>query len=143
MPIFLSRLVKALYIKVSSLDWSVVIGVALLHFAISWIALAWLDGGEVSSSGIFWYFYITTATTVGYGDFSPATAAGRLITTLWIMPGGIALFTTIVAKAIQAFTDGWRKKVRGLGSYEDLEGHIVILGWQGARTRSMVDHIRG
>lgn len=143
MPIFLSQFVKTLYIKVSSLDWSVVIGVALLHFALSWVALAWLDGGDVSSSGIFWYFYITTATTVGYGDFSPATAAGRVITTFWIMPGGIALFTTIIAKAIQAFTDGWRKKVRGFGSYEELEGHIVILGWHGARTRSMIEHIRG
>ncbi len=143
MPIFLSRLAKAIYIKVSGLDWSVVIAVVLLHFVVSWAGLAWLDGGETADPGIFWYFYITTATTVGYGDFSPATTAGRLVTTLWIMPGGIALFTTIIAKAIQAFTDGWRKKVRGLGSYEDLEGHIVILGWQGARTRWMVEHIRG
>ncbi len=143
MPVFLSRFAKALYVKISGLGWGVVATVALLHFVMSWAGLRWLDGSEVSSSSIFWYFYITTATTVGYGDFSPATAAGRLVTTLWIMPGGIALFTTIVAKAIQAFTDGWRKKVRGLGSYENLEGHIVILGWQGARTRSMVEHIRG
>ncbi len=143
MPIFMSRLVRAVYMRVTSLDWGVVIAIALLHFVISWGALRWLDGGEVSNPDIFWYFYLTTATTVGYGDFSPSTAVGRVITTLWIMPGGIGLFTTIIAKAVQSFTNGWRKKVRGLGSYENLEGHIVILGWQGARTRSMVQHIRG
>ncbi|MEE8296909.1 MAG: ion channel [Hyphomicrobium sp.] len=143
MPVLLSRLARALYIRVSSLSWSVVLVVALLHFGVSWAGLAVFDGGEVSRSKIFWYFYVTTATTVGYGDFSPTTEIGRLVTALWIMPGGIALFTTIIAKAIQAFTDKWRRKVRGLGSYENLAGHIVILGWHGARTRWMVDHIRG
>ena len=143
MPVILSRLVRALYLRVSSLSWSVVLVVALVHFAASWAGLALFDGGEVAQAQVFWYFYATTATTVGYGDFSPTTEVGRLVTAAWIMPGGIALFTTIIAKAIQAFTDTWRKKVRGLGSYETLEGHIVILGWQGARTRWMVDHIRG
>ena len=30
--------------------------------------------------------------TVGYGDFSPTSGLGRLVTVLWIMPGGIALW---------------------------------------------------
>ena len=110
-PVFLSQLAKAIFVKISGLSWSVVVTVALFHFVISWAGLRWLDGGEASNSDIFWYFYITTATTVGYGDFSPATSAGRLVTTLWIMPGSVALFTTIVAKTIQAHSpmDGERK----------------------------------
>ena len=119
MPIILSRLARALYLRVSSLSWSVVLVVALVHFAVSWAGLALFDGGEVAQSQVFWYFYVTTATTVGYGDFSPTTEVGRLVTAAWIMPGGIALFTTIIAKAIQAFTDTWRKKSARLGKLRD------------------------
>ncbi|MEE8439130.1 MAG: ion channel, partial [Micropepsaceae bacterium] len=98
---------------------------------------------KISSGEIFWYFYATTATTVGYGDYSPVTEAGRLVTVLWIMPGGIALFTTIIAKVVRRIADRWRKRMRGLSSYANLSGHIVILGWHGAKTQRMVDHIRG
>jgi len=80
---------------------------------------------------------------VGYGDYSSATWAGRLVTVLWIMPGGIALFTTIIGKAVQQVSDRWRKSVRGQSSYENLADHIVILGWHGFRTQRMVDQLRG
>lgn len=33
--------------------------------------------------------------------------------------------------------------MQGMGDYSHLKGHIVILGWQGERTRKMVRHIRG
>jgi voltage-gated potassium channel len=105
--------------------------------------IALTGGEEIAEGGIFWYFYATTATTVGYGDYSPATWAGRLIAVLWVMPGGIALFTTIIAKAVQQVSDRWRKSVLGQSSYENLADHIVILGWHGFRTRRMVDQLRG
>ena len=31
---------------------------------------------------------------------------------------------------VQQISDKWRQKMRGLSSYENLENHIVILGWQ-------------
>jgi len=33
------------------------------------------------------YFSVTTLTTVGYGDFSPQTAAGKLFTVLYVLVG--------------------------------------------------------
>lgn len=143
MPTFLSRLAKLLYARVTGLSWDVVILMTAAHFAVSWMLIELVGGEEISAGNLFWYFYATTATTVGYGDYSPATEAGRLITVLWIMPGGIALFTTIIAKIVQLISDQWRKRMRGLASYENLSGHIVILGWHGVRTQRMVDHIRG
>ena len=113
------------------------------HFFLSWGLLVLFGGEEIANGDLFWYFYITTSTTVGYGDFSPVTGPGRLVTAMWIMPGGIALFTTIIAKVVQQISDRWRKKMRGLSSYENLENHIVILGWHGQKTRRMVEHIRG
>ena len=143
MHIFLSRVGNFLYARISGLSWDTIFVLTACHFCLSW-GLLLLGGGEKIAGGdLFWYFYATTATTVGYGDFSPTTEFGRLVTVLWIMPGGIALFTTIIAKIVQLISDKWRKKVRGLSNYEHMDGHIVILGWHGSKTERMVDHIRG
>jgi voltage-gated potassium channel len=142
MPIIFSRIAKRLYNRVASLSWDTVLVLSLFHFFLSWLLIA-AAAEEIATPDLFWYFYATTATTVGYGDFSPTTVAGRLITVLWIMPGGIALFTTIIAKIVQLVSDKWRKRMRGLSSCENLTGHIVILGWHGHRTERMIDHIKG
>lgn len=138
-----SRVAKRLYARISELTWDTVLSLTVIHFAVSWSLISVIGGEEIASGEIFWYFYATTATTVGYGDYAPATAAGRAITILWVMPGGIALFTTIIAKVVQQFTEKWRKRLRGLANYEKSHDHIVILGWHGLRTQRMVDHIRG
>ncbi len=139
----LSIVAKRIYARIIGLSWDAVIVFAACHFAMSWGLIALAGGEEIVKGGIFWYFYATTATTVGYGDYSPATWAGRLVAVLWIMPGGIALFTTIIAKAVQQISDRWRKSVRGQSNYENLADHIVILGWHGFRTQRMVDQLRG
>ena len=138
-----SRVAKRLYARISEVSWDTVLSLTVIHFAASWSLIAVIGGEKIASSEIFWYFYATTATTVGYGDYAPATAAGRAITILWVMPGGIALFTTIIAKVVQQFSEKWRKRLRGLANYEKSHDHIVILGWHGSRTQRMVDHIRG
>ena len=143
MHIILARVAKRLLAKISGLSWDTVFVLTACHFGVAWGILVLFGGEKISSGDIFWYFYVTTATTVGYGDYSPTTEAGRLVTALWIMPGGIALFTTIIAKVVQQISDRWKKRLRGLSSHENLEDHIVILGWHGARTERMVDYIRG
>jgi len=143
MSLILLRIARRLHARISGVSWDTVLTVTVIHFAVSWALIA-LVGGEIITSGkIFWYFYATTATTVGYGDYAPVTAAGRAITIIWVMPGGIALFTTIIAKGVQQFTERWRRRLRGLGNYEKLADHVVILGWHGTRTQRMVDHILG
>ena len=139
----MSRVAKRLYARVSSLSWDTVLSMTVIHFAASWGLVALVGDQKIASGEIFWYFYVTTSTTVGYGDYSPETVAGRMVTILWIMPGGIALFTAIITKFVTQISDQWRKRLRGLASYENLADHIVILGWHGSRTQRMVDHIRG
>lgn len=143
MYVIFSRAARRLYTRISGLTWDTVIIMTVCHFVVSWGLVSLIAGEKISNGAIFWYFYVTTATTVGYGDYSPATEAGRLVTVLWIMPGGIALFTAIIAKIVQQVVDKWRRRLRGLANYENLTDHIVILGWHGSRTRQMVDQIRG
>jgi voltage-gated potassium channel len=143
MYVIFSGAARRFYTRISGLTWDTVLGMLVCHFAVSWGLMILIGGETIASRDIFWYFYVTTATTVGYGDYSPVTETGRLVTTLWIMPGGIALFTAIIAKFAQQIVDRWRRRLLGLASYENLTDHIVILGWHGSRTHRMVDQIRG
>jgi hypothetical protein len=47
------------------------------------------------------YFSVITLSTVGYGDFSPATTAGKMFTTVYILVGIsiIVVFANTLAKA--------------------------------------------
>ena len=48
------------------------------------------------------YFCVITLTTVGYGDFSPATAVGKVFTVFYILLGLglIAAFITVIAHEV-------------------------------------------
>jgi len=95
--------------------------------------------GEIAGAGVFPYYYLTTATTVGYGDFSPSTTGARYIAGFWIMPGAVLLFTAVVGKLIQAITERWTRAMKGREDYADMQGHVVVFGWQGDRTRRLID----
>ena len=54
------------------------------------------------------YFSVITLTTVGYGDFSPATFAGRLFTIFYVLIGVgiiVALISRIAANAAEVRTE--------------------------------------
>lgn len=109
------------------------------HYSLSYLLLT-LAGEEHLTQGIdFTYFYLTTATTVGYGDLSPKTAPGKLVTTLWIMLGGIALLTAVIGKASTSVGELWRKNMKGLGDYSALKGHTVLIGWEGEASERIVE----
>lgn len=53
-----------------------------------------VEGWSVLDS---FYFVIITMTTVGYGDFAPVTAAGKLVTVFFIL-AGIGLFLAFLSR---------------------------------------------
>ena len=136
-----SHFLKTLYSHCTRLAWDVLLLIVAIHALVSYAVMRVFETGEITEAVAFWYYYITTVTTVGYGDIAPKTPGGRLFTTLWIMPGGIMLFTASIAKFIQFIADRWRKRMRGEADYSHLQDHIIILGWQGLRTRRMVEEI--
>lgn len=61
------------------------------------------------------YFSAITLTTIGYGDFAPSTAAGKIFTVLYVFAGiGIIVaFASAIAKASVEQRDEARKLLRG------------------------------
>lgn len=112
----------------------------LLHFMLSFIGLAWL--GESSITGNFAtyiYWYLTTTTTVGYGDLSPGGDAGRLFTGIFVMLGGLGLLAAFVATASGNILSIWRSRLKGKDSYENLTNHTLVVGWNGPETHQLLD----
>jgi voltage-gated potassium channel len=85
------------------------------------------------------YFYMTTATTVGYGDLSPGSIGGRLAAVLFILPGSIALFTVFLGKVVSATGGFWRRRLQGNGDFSERVGHTLVVGWQGSRSRRLIE----
>lgn len=55
------------------------------------------------------YFSVTTLTTVGYGDFSPKTAAGKLFTVAYVLVGVgllLAFLSTVATQVVATHMQG-------------------------------------
>lgn len=137
------RLLLVIYHHIAAVTWPAVLLISTVHFLSSWLLMAIVEQGDLTTPSLFWYYYIVTASTVGYGDFAPATAAGRAAAVFWVMPGGIAIFTTVAAKLVQSVANYWRRRMVGKADHSDLTDHTVIMGWNGENTRKMVDQLLG
>ena len=69
---------------------------------------------------------LTTATTVGYGDFSAQTALGRTATVVLLYFGGIALLAQAAALVFEYQLAAADQKRRGIWAWT-MKDHIVIL----------------
>jgi len=80
--------------------WVVVVAVAtVVGGAIAEYAVEGRGNGSLSSFGDSLWWAVVTATTVGYGDLSPATTEGRVIAVLLMLVGigVIGVFTATIA----------------------------------------------
>ncbi|WP_244513441.1 potassium channel family protein [Oceanobacillus limi] len=84
------------------------------------------------------YFVMTTFTTVGYGDYSPITMAGKLFSIIMYLVG-IGLLGIIIGKIIDVFTIFRRKREEGKMNYTN-ENHIIIIGW-GKKSESAITEL--
>ncbi|RZJ05203.1 MAG: potassium channel protein [Brevundimonas sp.] len=137
----LARLFDRAFHAMADMHWSALFALILLHALLTWLMLALAGETDLHGASAFFYWYATTAYTVGYGDLSPQTELGRFITALWVFPGAIAAFTTIVAKVLAAIGDVWRLRRAGKGDYSKMTASIVLIGYHPARTPIMIDEL--
>ncbi|MFT5999033.1 MAG: hypothetical protein ACI81P_001489, partial [Neolewinella sp.] len=84
---------------------------------------------------------ITTATTVGYGDISASSTAGRWSTFILMYAGGIFVLAQLAGLVFEA--SQWRVTQRQQGKLPvRARGHIVIFGWREDFLISAVREIR-
>ena len=140
-PTGLAIILRRLYHAVGDLHWTVLTFILLLHMLASWQLLRAAGEADLSPPPNFLYYYATTAATVGYGDLTPKSDVGRMVTSFFIFPGAIAAFTTVVAKAFGALSASWRRRRQGGGDYARMTGGTVLVGYDPDRTPRMIDEL--
>lgn len=90
----------------------VVAGVAVLDFEQN------ADGSNIRTIGDAMWWAFVTITTVGYGDFYPVTAGGRLIA-VGLMIAGIALVGSVTATFASWFVERVRDQSPATGAGSD------------------------
>ena len=105
------------------------------------IILQWLEPGEISKDDNPYWWAIVTMTTVGYGDFSPATPAGRMFAVL-IMFIGISLVSLLTASISSIFVAQKIREGKGLEQL-NLNNHLILCGWNpnGGRILDSIQHL--
>lgn len=78
------------------------------------------------SDGLWWS--IVTLTTVGYGDYFPASPGGRFLVALPLMMFGIGLLGYMLSVAASSLVESKNKEIRGMASLS-LSGHLVVVNF--------------
>ncbi len=89
------------------------------------IAMMLLEG--MSATDALW-LTLTTLTTVGYGDVSASSVQGRVATVLLLYVGGIFVAANLAGDFFDYRTLRSNAMKRGDWRWDDLQGHIVIVG---------------
>lgn len=130
------RKLLAHYLK--DIRWYTIVLAFFLYALSSWWLLDWADEEALTGWPNFLYFLVVTSSTVGYGDLSPATEAGRYVVSLFIIPVGLSLFALILGRAAAWVSNQWFKGVKGLKQLH-LLNHILVIGWNGQRTLHLLN----
>ncbi|MFG3441195.1 NAD-binding protein [Nonomuraea sp. NPDC047897] len=138
MTIFIARLLARLTLL--GTWWTPVLVFAAV-FATSWplMALAEPAGSALVQPGTYWWYFVVTAATVGYGDFAPETTAGHVVGA-YVIVGGIATLTTVFTRIAAALEQSRGRRMRGAVTV-DHSGHVVLLGYTPGRTEQMADEL--
>ncbi|OHD63034.1 MAG: hypothetical protein A2176_09450 [Spirochaetes bacterium RBG_13_51_14] len=111
-----------------------IFSVAVYYFESRYRGYKYKDGKKIEETGniqtlqdsIWWAF--VTSTTVGYGDFYPKSAAGRL-TGILLMFFGVSLVGVVTGNIASALVEKTMKEGRGLKDIK-LKKHFIICGWK-------------
>lgn len=110
-------------------------------FLTSWPLMWWAEpvGSVIVRPANYWWWFVATCSTVGYGDYTPKTTAGRFVA-LYVIIGGITALTALLAQLSLLLDHLKGRRMNGTGTV-DHSGHIVILGYTPGRTEGIVDDL--
>ncbi|MFS1523408.1 potassium channel family protein [Microbulbifer sp. 2304DJ12-6] len=129
------RLLASLFIQA---DKTTVFVSVLVYVAGSYLLLSAAGESEIIAPDNFLYWLVVTASTVGYGDFSPATPAGKMVVAAWVIPLGLSLFALVITRVGFAVSEFVHRGKRGLRMTNHVN-HTVIIGWNGTRTLRLIE----
>lgn len=135
--IALNRLRRILLRYFMDLGWRSMLVIIAAYVASVWGLLYLAQETQLIDPNNFYYWLLVTASTVGYGDLSPTTDKGKLITAFYVIPLGLSLFGLAIGRIAAFMSYQWRKSVQGLKAI-DCKDHILLVGWNESRTLELI-----
>jgi voltage-gated potassium channel len=134
--VFLSRLTRLVGSRAAG--WRLPLVVIVLVFLTSWSAMALVEPADspIAEPANYWWYFVVTAATVGYGDFFPVSAAGHVVGT-YVIVGGIVTLTLLFTRMADALQSARGRRRRGVVALQ-LTDHVVVLGYVPGRTQRML-----
>ncbi len=135
------RLIERTLFVLSRISWAVlVIGLVVL-FGISWSLMLYFEpSSPISRPDVYWWYFLVTVATVGYGDFTPATLGGRLVGAVDIF-FGIGFFAAILTKMAESIIQFSQRRRKGMVQLK-LNNHIVLMGYRPGKTEEIVKELK-
>ena len=120
--------------------WYTIVGATAFYAVTSYWLLYAADEHDLITNADFIYWLAVTASTVGYGDLSPVTPAGKLVVALYVIPLGLSIFAMVIGRIAAWVSLTWKKGLLGMNSLM-LDEHILVIGWNEQRTMLLLDLI--
>jgi voltage-gated potassium channel len=138
-PIFLYRVLAVVNTRLRG--WRLPLLIVVLVFATSWLGMWWTEPAEnnITRPEIYWWWFLVTAATVGYGDYYPTTPVGYLMGG-YVIVGGIVTLTILFTRLGSYLQVERGKRMKGVVQV-DADGHTVILGYLAGRTERMIGEL--
>ena len=138
MPFVIARLLRGLS---RARTWGLPLLVIVTVFLTSWPLMIWAEPAENEITAVenYWWWFLVTASTVGYGDFYPETFGGHLVG-VYVIVGGIATLTTLFTRIATAIENARGQRMKGQLDLE-MSDHLVILGYTPGRTERLVQEL--
>jgi voltage-gated potassium channel len=118
--------------------WRLPLAIVVFVFLTSWLAM-WLvepPANAITDPSNYWWYFVVTAATVGYGDFFPESTGGHLVGA-YVIVGGIVTLTLLFTQLADYIQSIKGKRMRGIVDL-DLTDHVVVLGYSPGRTERIV-----
>jgi len=141
--LIVNKLVRVLKKHFSQVTWFSIISLLVFHAVLSWALLHLAGEYDLTRLDSFFYYYVVTTSTVGFGDLSPSSFQGKLVVSLVQIPMGLAIFGALLGKLGQSVSKVLRQIMTGEKDFGHLDTHILIFGWHEKRTGKMIQHILG
>jgi voltage-gated potassium channel len=129
------------YLRSRLTGWRRPLAIVLFVFPTSWLAMSLVEpaDNQITEPANYWWYFVVTSATVGYGDFFPVSAAGHVVG-VYVIVGGIVTLTLLFTQLADYIQSIRGRRMRGTTQL-DLADHVVILGYTPGRTERIVSEL--
>jgi len=139
LPTFVRQLSR--YVRNQVTGWRLPLVIAVFVFLSSWLTMWLLEpaGNAITKPENYWWYFVVTAATVGYGDLFPESVGGRMVGA-YVIVGGIVTLTVLFTQLADYVQSIRGRRMRGIVGL-DLSNHVVVLGYLPGRTERIVNEL--